>query len=46
MKVLTPEQVNAFLAATTDHPMHALYVLAITTGMRAGELLGLKMGRH
>ncbi len=44
MKVLTPEQVNAFLAATTDHPMHALYVLAITTGMRAGELLGLKWG--
>jgi integrase len=44
MAVLTPEQVNAFLAATIDHPMHAMYMLAITTGMRAGELLGLKWG--
>jgi integrase len=42
MKVLTPEQVRAFLAATADHPSRALYVLAITTGMRAGELLGLQ----
>ncbi len=44
MSVLTQEQANAFLAATADHPAHALYVLAITTGMRAGELLGLKWG--
>lgn len=44
MRVLTPEHVNIFLAATADHPMHALYVLAITSGMRAGELLGLKWG--
>lgn len=44
MKVLTPEQAKAFLAATADHPAHALYVLAITTGMRAGELLGLQWG--
>ena len=42
MKVLTPEQARAFLTATAEHPSHALYVLAITTGMRAGELLGLK----
>jgi integrase len=33
--------VTAFLDATRDHPMHALYVLAITTGMRQGELLDL-----
>jgi integrase len=44
MKVLTPAQANAFLAATVDHPAHALYSLAITTGMRAGELLGLQWG--
>jgi integrase len=44
MKVLTPEQVRAILAATTEHPAHALYALAITTGMRAGELLGLQWG--
>jgi integrase len=44
MKVLTPEQVRAFLAATVDHPAHALYTLAVTSGMRAGELLGLQWG--
>jgi integrase len=42
MRVLTPREVNVFLAATIEHPAHALYVLAITTGMRAGEVLGLK----
>jgi integrase len=42
MKVLTPEQVRTFLVATAEHPSHALYTLAITTGMRAGELLGLR----
>jgi integrase len=42
MKVLTPEQARTFLHQTAEHPCHALYVLAITTGMRAGELLGLK----
>jgi integrase len=44
MKVLFPEQARAFLVATAEHPAHALYVLAITTGMRAGELLGLQWG--
>jgi integrase len=42
MQVLSAEQAAAFLTATRDHPMHALYVLAITTGMRQGELMGLK----
>jgi integrase len=42
MKVLTPEQVRAFLSATVEHPAHALYTLAVTSGMRAGELLGLQ----
>ena len=41
MKVLTPEQARTFLSATAEHSAHALYILAITTGMRAGELLGL-----
>jgi integrase len=30
------------LAATHKHPAHALYTLALTTGMRQGELLGLR----
>lgn len=42
MKVWTPEQADAFLIATRQHPAHALYMLALTTGMRQGELLGLK----
>ena len=42
MKVWTPEQADAFLIATRKHPVHALYMLALTTGMRQGELLGLK----
>jgi len=44
MRVLDQEQVAALLDATRDHPAHALYVLAITTGMRIGELLGLRWG--
>lgn len=42
MKVLDRDQVSALLDATRHHPAHALYVVAITTGMRVGELLGLK----
>ena len=40
--MLTEEQANILLTATVDHPAHALYVLAVATGMRLGELLGLK----
>lgn len=42
MHPLTQEQATAFLAATRDHRHHALYVLALSTGMRQGELLGLR----
>ena len=41
MRVLTQEQVGTLLSATAEHRAHALYVLAVTTGMRQGELLGL-----
>ncbi|MCA9877557.1 MAG: site-specific integrase [Thermomicrobiales bacterium] len=44
MKVWTPEQAAAFQVATSTHRMRALYVLALSTGMRQGELLGLKWG--
>jgi integrase len=44
MKVWAPEEADAFLIATRQHPAHALYTLALTTGMRQGELLGLKWG--
>jgi integrase len=39
---LTAEQARAFLAATAGDRLEALYVLAITTGMRQGELLALR----
>lgn len=36
------EQAQQFLVATRGHSMEALFVLAITTGMRRGEILALK----
>jgi integrase len=42
MRSWTPEQADAFLISTREHRMHALYILALTTGMRQGELLGLR----
>jgi len=42
MRVLTPEEVTAFLAAARSERLYALYFLAIYTGMRQGELLALR----
>ncbi len=42
MHVLSQAQIVAVLDATRDHRMRALYVLAVTTGMRLGELLSLR----
>src|SRR6266487_6501570 len=39
---LTVEQAQRFLAAIQEHPNEALFILAITTGMRRGEIAGLK----
>jgi integrase len=39
---LDEEQVRGLLKAVEGDELEALYVLAITTGMRSGELLGLK----
>ncbi|HEX6349873.1 MAG TPA: tyrosine-type recombinase/integrase [Candidatus Dormibacteraeota bacterium] len=38
---LEPDQARAFLEAVRGDRMEALYVLALTTGLRQGELLGL-----
>jgi len=40
--VLQSEQIQQFLIAADGHLHEALYHLAITTGMREGEILGLK----
>lgn len=38
----TPGEVELLLAAAATTALHALYYLAITTGLRRGELLGLQ----
>lgn len=42
VRPLTAEQARSLLEAASSDPLEALYVLAVTTGMRQGELLGLK----
>jgi integrase len=42
MGVLSPEQARALLNAASGNRFEALYVLAVTTGMRLGELLALQ----
>jgi integrase len=42
MQVLTPEQARGVVEAAKGSRMEALLLLALTTGMRRGELLGLK----
>lgn len=44
MRTLSPEQARAFLEAAEGDRFEALYVLALTTGMRQGELLALAWG--
>lgn len=39
---MTEDQANVFLVAAQGDRWEALYVLALTTGMREGELLGLR----
>jgi integrase len=42
MKVLTPDQAIKLIEAARGNRLEALFVLAVTTGMRQGELLGLR----
>lgn len=42
MKVLDAVEVNQLLTYSHNHPDNALYFLAITTGMRMGELFALR----
>ncbi|MBC8065832.1 MAG: site-specific integrase [Chlorobia bacterium] len=41
---LNPEQAETLLAKVKDHRLEALVTLALTTGMRIGEVLGLTWG--
>ncbi len=42
METFSPDQAKAFLAAAEGDRLEALYVLALNTGMRQGELLALR----
>lgn len=42
MLYLTPDEARRFLALIDDEPLGPLYTLALTIGMRLGELLGLR----
>jgi integrase len=42
IKILNPGQINTFLGHVEDHKYRMLFMLAIFTGARQGELLGLK----
>ncbi|MGD0277372.1 MAG: tyrosine-type recombinase/integrase, partial [Syntrophales bacterium] len=42
IKVLSPEQIRALLEATPDQKYQTLFLLAVMTGARQGEILGLK----
>lgn len=44
IKILTPAQINAFLAQVNDPKYHTLFMLAVFSGARQGELLGLRWG--
>jgi integrase len=42
VEVFTPEEVQALLSAATRDRLHAAYILAFSTGIRGGKLLGLE----
>ncbi|MBM3270618.1 MAG: site-specific integrase [Candidatus Sericytochromatia bacterium] len=44
IKALTPEQATRFLAEVRGQPHETLFVVAVTTAMRQGELFGLQWG--
>lgn len=42
MRTWSPKQLRSFFEGIADHRLAAAYVLAATTGMRRGEILGLR----
>ncbi|MEX2536369.1 MAG: site-specific integrase [Trueperaceae bacterium] len=42
IKLWTPEQVHTFLCAAKGHRLFAAFFLALSTGMRHGEILGVR----
>jgi integrase len=44
IEILSPDQITAVLAALEGHMLYPIAALALATGMRRGELLGLQWG--
>jgi integrase len=44
MQYLSDSQAKQFLGSVRGYRLHAMFVLAIGSGMRQGELLGLQWG--
>ena len=42
IRTWTASQLREFLDATSDHPLGVVFLIAATTGMRRGEVLGLR----
>ena len=42
MRIMTENEITTFLITIQGHPIEALYFIAISTGLRQSELLGLK----
>lgn len=42
VQALTPDQAKAFLAAIAEHRLYALVAVAVSLGLRQGEILGLR----
>ncbi len=42
MQILSEQQIGQFLSTADGSPFEALFYLALTSGMREGELMGLK----
>ena len=42
MRTWTPDELRSFLEYVQDDPLHAAWVLSANTGMRRGEVLGLR----
>lgn len=42
IKVLTPIQQQSFITAIKGHELEVLFLIALSTGLRLGEILGLK----
>ena len=42
MRIMTENEISTFLITIQGHPIEALYFIAISTGLRQSELLGLK----